>query len=126
MPAAAMAGIGFGIVAPIENAMVRLTTPAVQPFVPAMMTGAPPATLRVKLLSNAQHAQAPPTAKAPHGGPASGRPVHDSRIPPAVIASIPKAIRRSKFSRNTNHARSAVSTPSRFNSSDADDAGVAD
>src|SRR5688572_19310441 len=37
---------------------------------------------------------------------------------PATIAAIPNAMRRSKFSRNANHASSAVNTPSAFNSSE--------
>ena len=43
---------------------------------------------------------------------------------PATIKPIPSAIRRSKFSRKTNHASSAVKTPSAFNNSDAPDAGM--
>jgi len=47
-------------------------------------------------------------------------------IAPATITAIPSATRRSKFSRNTNHASKAVKTPSAFSSRDAPDAGMFD
>ena len=48
-----------------------------------------------------------------------------SNTAPAVIATTPNAIRRSKFSRKTNHAIKIENTPSRFNSREALDAAVA-
>jgi hypothetical protein len=56
--------------------------------------------------------------------PTSGVPAHDNTTPPATIAAIPKAMRRSKFSLKMNQAIVAVKTPSRLSSNDADDAGV--
>src|SRR5882672_10275199 len=69
----------------------------------------------------AQHRQAAATASAGSEVeiPADGQ---LSTKPPHTIKSIPSITRRSKFSRNTNHARSAVNTPSRFNRSDTVDA----
>ena len=61
---------------------------------------------------------------APHGTPAAVSPVHDNSTPPPVMNAIPRAMRRSKFSLNTNHASSAVRTPSRFSSREAEAAGV--
>ena len=43
---------------------------------------------------------------------------------PAMIAIMPSAMRRSKFSRNTNQASRAVNTPSAFSSRDAPEAGM--
>src|SRR3546814_5845736 len=43
---------------------------------------------------------------------------------PATIATMPSAIRRSKFSLKTNQANSAVNTPSAFSSKEAPDAGI--
>src|SRR5436190_4697298 len=111
-----------GSFAPILNPIPAFTPPATNPLSIAIWTGSPPETFRVRLLSIAQARHAPPIAIAPHGAPPAGRPVHDSTIPPAVINAIPAAIRLSKFSLNTNQASAAVSTPSRFNSSDALDA----
>src|SRR5258708_6926073 len=90
----------------------------------AICTGSPPETFRVRLLSIAHARHAPAIAIAPHGAPDVGRPAHDSTIPPAVINAIPAAIRLSKFSLNTNQASTAVSTPSKFSSSDALEADV--
>lgn len=47
-----------------------------------------------------------------------------SKTPPATMASIPSAMRRSKFSRKTNHTSRAVKTPSKLSSSDDEAAGV--
>jgi hypothetical protein len=49
---------------------------------------------------------------------------HDSSNPPATMAIIPRKIRRSKFSRNTNQANNAVSTPSRLSNKEVLEAGV--
>src|SRR6185369_14703722 len=106
------------------NPTPALTPPATSPLSIAICTGSTPETFRVRLLSIAQARHAPTIAIAPHGAPAAGRPVHDSSTPPAVINAIPAAIRLSKFSLNTNQASTAVSTPSRFSSSDALDAEV--
>ena len=114
----------FGSLAPRKNAIDRLTTPATKPLIAAIWTGSPAETFRVRLLSIAQARQAPPMAKAPHGKPIWGLSSRESRIPPMVMTAIPKAIRLSKFSLNTNQARSAVNTPSIFNSNEEVDAGV--
>ena len=51
-------------------------------------------------------------------------PGHDSTSPPATMAPMPSAMRRSTFSRNTNQASKAVNTPSALSSSDAAEAGM--
>src|SRR5262249_60478505 len=77
--------------------------------------------VRVRLVSSAQHRHAPATASAgsevetPPDGQLSSK-------PPQTMRSIPARTRRSKFSWNTNHARIAVNTPSRFSSRDTVDA----
>src|SRR5947207_3437836 len=104
--------------------MPRLMTPATEPFVAAMVTGSPPETFWVRLLSMAQHTQAAITASAPAEIPNDPLGCQLRTSPPAMMRTMPSAMRRSKFSWNTNQARSAVNTPSRFSSSDADAAGV--
>ena len=79
---------------------------------------------RVRLLSIPQARQAPAMPSAAQGTPVAVSPVQDSSTPPTVISAIPKAILRSKFYLNTNHASSAVRTPSRFRSREAEAAGV--
>src|SRR6516165_6654018 len=118
MAAALHAGGGQG--APSASASAMLVMPATRPLVPAMNSGSLAETLRVRLLSSAQHAQAPITDSAPMR---LVRPVpvvgHASTTPPATMSAMPSTMRRSAFSRNTIHARSAVSTASRFSSSEA-------
>src|SRR5689334_18996823 len=113
-----------GIVIPKARAMEKLITPETSPLTAAIWMGSADETFLVRLLSMAQARQAPAMKIVPHGMPISGLPTHDSRTPPATIAAIPKAMRRSKFSLKTNHASKAVNTPSRFNNSEAEDAGV--
>ncbi len=73
-----------------------------------------------RLLSMPQQRHAPRIEKEPNVAQLS--PPGKERItPPARIAPIPIAIRRSKFSRNTNHAMDAVKTASMFRSNDAID-----
>jgi hypothetical protein len=66
----------------------------------------------------AQHRQAPRMYSAPveNVAPAGA---HDSRTPPAMMASMPRTTCRSAFSLNTHQAMTAVSTPSTFSSSEA-------
>src|SRR5437879_11583697 len=91
---------------------------------PAILTESPAEILRVRLLSSAQHKQAPATASA--GQEVAISPGRQPRItPPQTIRDIPSIRRRSKFSRNTNQARRAVNTLSRFKSSDTDEAELA-
>src|SRR5881396_4012704 len=91
---------------------------------PAILTESPAEILRVRLLSSAQHKQAPATASAGHEVATS--PVRQpSTAPPQTIRDIPSTKRRSKFSRNTNQARRAVNTLSRFKRSDTDEAELA-
>ena len=85
-------------------------------------------TLRVRLLSMAQARHAPRTANA---GNTLSRVIraafccgHESTTLPPTMASMPSAMRRSKFSRNTNHAIKAVNTPSALSNSDAPEAGM--
>ncbi len=78
----------------------------------------------MRLLSIAQARHAAATSKLPVPmlpAPASS----EASAPPATISAMPNAMRRSKFSRNTNQAISAVNTPSRLSSRDAVEAGVA-
>src|SRR6266545_4603364 len=113
-----------GILTPIIKAMVRFTAPAMNPLTAAIWVGSVADTFLVRLLSIPQAKQAPMIARLPQAVFNSGLPVHDSRSPPATIAAIPEAIRRSKLSLKTNQARVAVNTPSRLRSNDAEDAGV--
>ena len=113
-----------GRVAPSANARIRLTGPAARPFTAASQVASLRAILRVRLLSRPQKRQAPRTAIAGHGLPSSAPFGMLSRTAPATIAIMPSAMRRSKFSRNTNQASSAVKTPSAFNRRDAPEAGM--
>jgi len=76
-------------------------------------------------LSIAQARQAASTSRTAAGlpplAPCTGQ---ASTSPPPTMASMPSATRRSTFSRNANHASSAVSTPSRLSKLEALDAGV--
>src|SRR5438132_12164674 len=98
------------------------TVPAIRPFMPATCIGSAEETLRVRLLSRAQQKQAPQMHSAPHGTESTGCGSHESNTPPRKMAIIPIKIRRLKFSSKTNHASNAVSTPSRFNNRDAEEA----
>src|SRR2546423_1390075 len=91
---------------------------------PAILTESPAEILRVRLLSSAQHKQAPAPGGGGGGAPLPPGP-QPKTLPPQTIRDIPSIRRRSKFSRNTNQARRAVNTPSRFNSSDTDEAELA-
>ena len=79
-------------------------------------------TLRVRLLSTAQHKQANATARGPTQDCSTLDACpdgHDKTMPPAIIASMPTTILRSAFSLNTIHASTAVSTGSRLSINDA-------
>ena len=78
----------------------------------------------MKLLSIAQQKHAPTIANAPHEKPVTLPGFHDSSRPPVRMAIIPRKIRRSKFSRNTNQASNAVNTPSRLSNKELLEAGV--
>jgi hypothetical protein len=56
--------------------------------------------------------------------PRRNSPCYDKSAAPARIASMPSAIRRSKFSRKANQASKAVKTPSRLRRREAPDAQV--
>ena len=118
-----MFGTG-GQIAPRKSAIAVLTLPAASPLSIAICTGSPAETFCVRLLSIAQQRHAAATAAGPTNPPHDRRPSQESTMPPATMASIPRAMRRSKFSRNTDHAMSAVNTPSRLSRRDAPDAGV--
>ena len=118
-----MCGTG-GQFAPRRSAIAVLMLPAASPLSMAICTGSPAETFCVRLLSIPQQRHAPETASGPANPPHDKRPSHERTMPPATIASIPSAIRRSKFSRKTNHAMSAVNTPSRLSRREAPDAGV--
>src|SRR6266404_910612 len=106
------------------NAINRFTVPAIKPFNAAICTGSPAETRRVRLLSMPQAKHAPAIPSGPQAALNSGFPDHDSGNPPSVMAAMPSAMRRSKFSLKTNHASKAVKTPSRLRSNDAEDAVV--
>src|SRR5438034_3970683 len=114
-----MATSGAGRAAPKAAATQRFTVPAARPLMQAILTESPAEILRVRLLSSAQHKQAPATASA--GQEVAISPDCQPRItPPQTIRDIPNIRRRSKFSRNTNQARRAVNTLSRFSNSDTE------
>ena len=110
----------------IPNAIAKPTfvTPATNPLMAAIWKGSDNDTLRVKLLSMAQHKQAPRIASGGQTDFTESNPDHDSTTVPATIAAMPRAIRLSKFSRKTNQARSAVRTPSALRRSEAVEAVV--
>ena len=112
-----------GSAAPVATAIAMFTGPANKPFRHAITIASFADTLRVRLLSIAQHRHAPTISSAPTGTPAAAG-FHDSSTPPATIATMPRNTCRSTFSRNTTHAITAVSTPSRFSSSALVAAGV--
>src|SRR5450830_539379 len=98
-----------------------LTTAATIPFRPAINKASELETWRVRLLSSAQHRQAPTINAAPVPPwfvPTAG-PGQDNKSPPATISAIPHTTRRLAFSLKTNQASSAVNTPSRLSSRDA-------
>src|SRR5664279_2367314 len=113
-----------GSFAPKASPKAVVTLPATNPLSIAICTGSPADTLRVRLLSTAQARHEPAMAIALHGTPTSGRPIQVRQMPPAAISPMPSAMHASKFSRKTNHASNAVSTPSKFNSKEAVEAGV--
>jgi hypothetical protein len=102
-----------------------LVAPAASPLTIASQEASVSDTLRVRLLSMAQQRQAAITSSAGHASARSTCPGHASNAPPATMASMPKATRRSTFSRNTIHASNAVKTASAFSSSEAVEAGIA-
>src|SRR5215212_9057425 len=88
----------LGNVPPAQRPRARLTGPAMTPFNSTICSGSDNDTFRVKLLSSAQAAQAPQTARGPSKDANDGVPDH-ARIPaPATMHNIPIAMRRSKFS----------------------------
>ena len=95
---AAATATGAALVVPsawaAASAAPLLTTPATSPRLPAMNTASAAATLRVRLLSMAQHRQATDTSSSP----------------PATMASMPVTTRALACSRNTSQASSAVYT----------------
>src|SRR5206468_8154386 len=110
--------------APSRKASVRLTAPADKPLIEASHVASASDSLRVRLLSIAHARQAAKTASADQEAPKRASPGQLRMMAPATIATIPSAMRRSKFSRNANQARRAVNTLSALSSSDAPDAGI--
>ena len=84
--------------------------PATRPLSPATSIASFVDTVRVRLLSMAQHRQAPRMNSAPVEKVASAG-SHDSRTPPATMATMPRTIWWSVFSLNTSQARCAFSPP---------------
>ena len=104
--------------------MAVLTIPAAKPLVIAIKDASSNATLRVRLLSIAQKRHAASTASDGNNEPKRMSSGHERTSAPATMSAMPNAIRRSKFSRKTNQAMSAVSTPSALSNSEAPDAGT--
>src|SRR5713226_3732624 len=113
-----------GSAAPRENANTRLTEPAASPLTDASQIAPVSDTLRVRLLSIPHERHAPSTARAGHRPAKRASPGQLRTVAPATMSTIPNAMRRSKFSFNTNHANSAVNTPSAFKRREAPDAGI--
>src|SRR3546814_18797802 len=114
-----------GKAAPSASARLKLVMPATSPLIPAMNTASDADTLRVRLLSSAQHKQAVATARLqrmlPTAAPLCG---HASNRPPAKINIIPITIQRSEFLSNTTQDQNEVRTSFRFSSRYACDADV--
>ena len=113
-----------GNCAPNRKARAKLTPPAVNPFIEAIQVASAKDTLRVRLLSIPHARQAPKTARAGKAVENWASPGQLITIAPITMVIMPSATRGSKFSRNANHAKSAVNTPSAFSSKDAPDAGI--
>src|SRR5258708_2298683 len=86
----------------------------------AIWTGSLSETLRVRLLSMAQARQAPAIASGPRRSARDRLACQESTTAPAAIAAMPRAIRRSKFSRKTNQATRTVATDSRLSKSEVE------
>src|ERR1700722_13978015 len=106
--------------APNANASAVLVTPATSPLIAASTRASLAETLRVRLLSNAQHRHAATiNDSAGRLWLVANRPGHTRIRPPPQIATNPSTTRELAGSLNTSHARTAVNTTSRFNSSEA-------
>src|SRR5438034_10421344 len=102
-----MATSGAGRAAPKPAATQRFTDPAASPLMPAILTESPAEILRVRLLSSAQHRQAPATASA--GQEVAISPGCQPRItPPQTIRDIP-SIRRDRKSTRLNSSHTVIS-----------------
>src|SRR5690606_37028115 len=97
-----------GTLTPIIKAKARFTEPATSPLTEAIHVASESDTLRVKLLSRPQAKHAPRMASAGHDPAKRASPGQLNTTAPATIATMPSAIRRSKFSLNTTHAKRAV------------------
>ncbi len=110
--------VSFGRSAPILTAIARLTVPATIPLMAAICTGSATDSLRVRLLSIAQHRQAPlikaVLASDRLASAAPGSVGTASKVAPQSSAEAPINRRRSTPSRNTIHARTIVKSPSRL------------
>src|SRR5882757_6615147 len=109
---------------PSNNPDPIFMAPATSPLRPAISMASLADTLRVRLLSMAQHRQARAIRTKPNEASPYAPGVHASIKPPATMQIIPDITRRSKFSWKMNHASSAVKTASRFSKSDAVDAAL--
>src|SRR3546814_15319958 len=97
--------------APTLNANVKFTTPATSPLTEAIQVASVRETLRVKLLSMPHAKQAPSTANAGQIPAKRASPGQLSTSAPATIATMPSAIRRSKFrSEERREGKECVST----------------
>lgn len=106
------------------NAKQRFTVPATIPLTEAIQAASTSDTLRVKLLSIPHAIQAPKIAIEGQALLKLALSGQLSTKVPTNIDSIPRAIRRSKLSLNTNHASRAVNTASALSKSEAPEAGM--
>ena len=103
------------------SAMEVLTTPATIPLKPARNQASEADTLRVRLLSIAQHKQASAISSGPNHVPLTGSadPDQASNVLPATMAAMPSTTRAGALSLNTPQAIKAVKTASRLSSKEA-------
>ena len=113
-----------GNVVPSKIANSRFAEPATRPFIEAIQVASASASLRVRLLSMAHARQAASIASAGQL-PVKLRSFDQLNIKaPLTMKAMPKAMRRSKFSLKTNHAKIAVNTASVLSSRETPEAGI--
>jgi hypothetical protein len=92
--------------------IMNVTMAATKPLLLAMNNESAEDILRVKLLSIAQHKQAPAIAREPNQLCCVVSVGHDKTTPPATMRNIPKIIRQSVLSLKKTQANTAVNTAS--------------
>ena len=99
--------LALGKLSPLNRAKLVLLIPAIRPLMAATSIASLVDTLRVRLLSIAQHRQAATISNALMEKLAAPG-AQDSNKPPPMIVSMPSMICRSAFSLKTNQAMTAV------------------